>query len=545
MTTLEGMASRWRRDPCSFIEECLRDPETGLPFRLYPAQREFVRRAFTLTGPGKLRYPELLFGSPKKSGKTCTAALCAIYTAVVIGGPFAEVYVLANDFEQSASRVFQACARIIDASPLLKGSAKITNDKITFPATGSFIQACASDYAGFAGANPSLSIFDELWGYVHESSQRLFDEAVPSPARKVSGRLTVSYAGFEGESQLLERLHRRGMAGELAAPDLYAQPGMLMHWGHDYRGVPWVDDAWLSQMRDQLRPNQYLRMIENQWVTSESTFIEMDWWDACVDLAAHPLLVDRDLDVWVGVDASVKRDSTAIVACSWDEENKRVRLIWHRVFQPSPTAPLDFENTIERSLLELRERFHLLEVRFDPYQLVSVAQRLSSQGLPMVEFAQSVPNLTEASSNLYELIKGRNLLLYADDAMRLAISRAVAVETSRGWRIAKEKQSHKIDVIVALAQAALGAVVGGQNFPYLGVYNYYKHLAQGKSDPTVPTVDGEGSQYERFYREAKEQMEGVSDCSECGLRLGPAKVTTGRGVVHPECWRKMRSQGRE
>ena len=46
--------------------------------------------------------------------------------------------------------------------------------------------------------------------------------------------------------------------------------------------------------------------------------------------------------------------------------------------------------------------------------------------------------------------------------MRLAAIRAVALETSRGWRIAKEKASHKIDPIVALAQAVLGAVKQGQ-----------------------------------------------------------------------------------
>jgi phage terminase large subunit-like protein len=73
-------------------------------------------------------------------------------------------------------------------------------------------------------------------------------------------------------------------------------------------------------------------------------------------------------------------------------------------------------------------------------------------------FPQSVPNLTEASQNLYELIKGRNLLAYPDAGIRLAISRAVAVETPRGWRIGKDKQSHKIDVVVALAMAALAAV---------------------------------------------------------------------------------------
>jgi phage terminase large subunit-like protein len=102
------------------------------------------------------------------------------------------------------------------------------------------------------------------------------------------------------------------------------------------------------------------------------------------------------------------------------------------------------------------------EVRYDPYQLVAVAQRLSAEGLPMVEFAQSVPNLTEASSNVYELIKGRNLAVYPDAEMRLAVSRCVALETSRGWRIAKEKTSHKVDVVIALAMAALGAVRGGQ-----------------------------------------------------------------------------------
>ncbi len=101
------------------------------------------------------------------------------------------------------------------------------------------------------------------------------------------------------------------------------------------------------------------------------------------------------------------------------------------------------------------------EVRYDPYQMQAVAQRLVSLHVPMVEFAQSSPNLTEASTNLFELVKARNLVVYPDDAIRLAVSRAVAIETPRGWRIAKEKQSHKIDVVIALGMAALGAVQGG------------------------------------------------------------------------------------
>jgi hypothetical protein len=45
--------------------------------------------------------------------------------------------------------------------------------------------------------------------------------------------------------------------------------------------------------------------------------------------------------------------------------------------------------------------------------------------------------------------------------MRLAISRAVAVEGPRGWKLSKEKQTHKIDVVVALGMAPLATVENG------------------------------------------------------------------------------------
>jgi phage terminase large subunit-like protein len=451
--------ARWKRDPVAFIRQALVNPETNTPFELYPDEQRFIRKAFTVTAAGALPFAEILFSAPKKSGKTALAAMLTIYVICVLGGAFGEAYCVANDFEQASSRVFQAITRIIQASPLLRHSAKFTSNKIDFTSTGSTIIAIASDYAGAAGANPTITVFDELWGYTSERSQRLWDEMVPVPTRKISVRLTVTYAGFEGESALLESLFKHALQGELIGPDLYRAGGMLAYWTHG-RPAPWQTDEWREQMREQLRPNAYLRLIENRWVTSESSFVEMDWWNRCVDADLSPVLADPRIPIWIGVDASVKRDSTAVVACTFAEG--KVRLVWHRIFQPSPKDPLDFEATIEKSLLELRRRFYLREVRYDPYQLVAVAQRLTQQGLPMLEFPQSVPNLTEASTNLYEIIKGRNLVAYEDADMRLAISRAVALETSRGWRIAKEKQSHKIDVVVALAQAALGAVVQGQ-----------------------------------------------------------------------------------
>ena len=60
--------------------------------------------------------------------------------------------------------------------------------------------------------------------------------------------------------------------------------------------------------------------------------------------------------------------------------------------------------------------------------------------------------------HLYESLKYGNFVLYPDERMRQAAQHTVALESARGWRMAKEKTSHRIDVIVALAMSALAAV---------------------------------------------------------------------------------------
>lgn len=347
----------------------------------------------------------------------------------------------------------------------MRREAKVTADKIAFPAfANATIRTVASDYQSAAGANPVISCFDELWAYSSERARRLFDEMAVPPTRRIACRLTVTYAGFEGESDLLEELYKRGMKQPVVGPSLHAGDGILMFWSHE-PVAPWQTADWLAEMRRSQRPNQYLRMVENRWVTTESNFVAMEDWDRCVDSNNGRHVTNRGLSIWVGVDASVKHDSTAIVAVSWDRPAEKVRLVQHRIFQPSPDDPLNFEDTIEATLLELRARFHVVKVLFDPWQMQSVSQRLRRVGLPIEEYAQSTANLTAASQNLYELVTGGNLAVYSDAAMRLAISRAVAVETARGWRISKEKQSHKVDVVVALAMAAHACVEGQSSAP--------------------------------------------------------------------------------
>jgi phage terminase large subunit-like protein len=340
------------------------------------------------------------------------------------------------------------------------------SDKIEFPLNGATITALASDYAGAAGANPTISTFDELWGYTSERSRRLWDEMVPPPTRKIACRLTTTYAGFEGESVLLEELYKRGLVQQQIGPDLYAGNGLLMFWSHTPI-APWQSTEWLDQMRHQLRPNAFLRMIENRFVSTESNFVDPEWIDRCIDPSWSPVINNKSLPVYIGVDASVKKDSTAIVAVCFDRSINKVRLVAHRIFQPTSAEPLNFELTVERTIKEFCARFMVRGIYYDPYQMASVAQRLATSGLAMQEYTQTTDHLTAMGSNLFELIKGGNLVLYPDDAIKLALNRAVAKETPCGWKITKEKISHKIDVVIAMAMAALAAVEHGQHTPRL------------------------------------------------------------------------------
>lgn len=460
MIKILELINRWKADPVTFMESLV-DPETGQRFRLYDEQKVFIRKALTLDDQGELPYPELLFSAPKKSGKTALAAMIMLYVVFVLGGRYAEGYCCSNDFEQSQGRVFEAVKRILGASRIFHGSYAATANKITFPATGATIQALANDYQGAAGSNPSITCFDELWGYVSESSRRLWDEMVCPPTRKIKCRLTVSYAGFEGESELLEELFKEGKKGDEIAPDLYKTSHMLMYWTHKLL-APWQTESWREQMEKQLRKNAYLRLIENRWVSSETSFIDPEWWQRCINSDHKPIVQDKSLAVWIGVDASVKHDSSAVVGVTWDRKNGRVKLVFHRAFYPSKEQPLDLEETLEETIREAREKYNLKKVFYDPFQFHRSATTLSKEGLPMEEFPQSVPNLTKASQNLFELIKGGNLEAYPDDEMTKAIGQAVAIESARGWKISKNKRSHKIDLVVALAQAALAATTGSK-----------------------------------------------------------------------------------
>jgi len=187
--------------------------------------------------------------------------------------------------------------------------------------------------------------------------------------------------------------------------------------------------------------------IRNKFVSSDAQFIAAADWDACVKLDKPPHS-NPMVPIIVAIDASTKRDSTAIVAVAGEKDN--VVLRYHKIFQPTTNKPIDFEE-VEQCLIDLKKKYPNAVLVYDQYQLASVVQRLSKLGWRCEEFIQSPQNLSACTQCLYDLTKYQRLILYPDSKMRDAALRAVITENTTGMRLAKQQSD---DIITALAMAA-------------------------------------------------------------------------------------------
>ncbi|HEV8342591.1 MAG TPA: hypothetical protein VGR30_09500, partial [Candidatus Binatia bacterium] len=83
---------------------------------------------------------------------------------------------------------------------------------------------------------------------------------------------------------------------------------------------------------------------QNEWVSSENRFIDPGTYDACVEPGLRP---DPRGTLFMGCDASVRRDSTAIVAVKYDESTDRLILADHKIWTPAAGQSINLEATLE------------------------------------------------------------------------------------------------------------------------------------------------------------------------------------------------------
>jgi hypothetical protein len=165
---------------------------------------------------------------------------------------------VANDEEQATGRVFKTAVDLIEHNKALGGECEVYTSQIRMN-NGTTVRPISSDFKGAAGSRHSLVVFDEIWGFEQEKARRLFEELTPPPSEASAWMLIVTYAGFTGESDLLESIYQRGMSDPRRVDtelECYENDELFLFWSHTPR-QPWQDEAYYAQQRKILRPAQF------------------------------------------------------------------------------------------------------------------------------------------------------------------------------------------------------------------------------------------------------------------------------------------------
>jgi phage terminase large subunit-like protein len=113
----------------------------------------------------------------------------------------------------------------------------------------------------------------------------------------------------------------------------------------------------------------------------------------------------------------------------------------------------DFE-TIENDLVDLCRRFRVESVAYDPWASTQLAQRMTAQRVPMIEFRSSTANFSEPTKELDAAMRSGRIRHDGNGPLAWAIGNVVAHYDARGNVFPrKARPENKIDPVVALIMA--------------------------------------------------------------------------------------------
>ena len=442
-------------DPVEWIENNFYIPETGRPMELYPAQREPLVEALRRDEHGKFIYSTVLWGAIKKSAKSSIAAAVAMWFA--FRRPYSSIKVLGNDLKQAESRTYEYARRGVLLREDWKSTIQVNNYKMTLP-NRSMIEAIPVDPTGEAGGNDDLLVYTELWGWKSTKHQQMWSESTLSPTKYgESIRWCETYAGFTGESPVLEQLYRAGVLdGEVfnAEREMYrnGRSRIFALW-MTRPSLPWQTPDYYAQESATLAPSEFRRLHRNEWVSSEESFLEdMVMWDLCSG-DVPPL--EPNEPVVVAIDAAVSNDCFAAVTVSRREEQLYLREC--RIWTPPPGGRIDFDEP-RAYLRDLGTRYNVYQYAYDPSQMHDMATGLQREGVGWFRPFQQGQERIVGDKHLYDLIRGRRF--HHDGlhhALREHVANANRKEDGDKLRIIKRADHLKIDACVALAMACAEA----------------------------------------------------------------------------------------
>ena len=451
---------------------------------------------------GLRRYRKCLIIVPRKNGKSLFAAAVGLYMLVADGEAGAEIYAGATS-EKQALEVFTP-ARLMAQRQDFKSYYQVDIQKknINVLKTASRFEPLIGKPGD--GASPSCSIHDEY--HEHPTDEQVDTMETGMGAREQPLLFIITTAGDnlagpcfamkQDVENILEGHFENdeffGIIFTVDDGDDWTSEDALVKANPNY-GISVGAEFLKSRQRDAIASARKQGIFKtkhlNLWVSARSAFFNMQKWKECT----RDIKLDdyRGRDCYVGLDLASKKDIAALemlFPVSDDEyvrfgkyylpegtvnapENEHYRT-WVRegYITETPGDITDF-NYIEDDIVEIASMFQVVNLAYDPFQATMLVANLMNRNLPVVEYKQTVLNMSEPMKTLEALTLAQKIHHDGCPVMSWQMSNVTArVDKKDNVYPNKDRAENKIDnpgaLIMALGCLIVDQATGGGSSVY-------------------------------------------------------------------------------
>lgn len=467
----------------------------GTPFWLLPWQEQLIRDIFGIVKPdGNRQFRTAFVEICKKVGKSELAAAVALYLLYADNEPSAEVYGAAAD-RQQASIVFDVAKQMVEMSPALMKRSKLmgATKRIVNYGNAGYYQVLSAEVGGKHGFSVSGLVFDEIHT---QPNRQLYDVLTKgsSDARQNPLHFIITTAGNDRHSIAYE-LHTKAvdiLEGRRVDPTFYPVVYGLKD------DDDWEDEAnWykvnpslgytvdIERLRDAYREAKqnpadkvtfkWLRC--NMWVSST-----VAWIPDAIYMRGNESIEAASLegrDCYAGLDLSSTGDITALVLIFPPRGKNEKYVLLPYFWIPEETIPRRVKansvpydiwekqgyimategnvihyNFIEKFIMDLAEKYHILEIAVDRWNATQMIQNLEGEGFTIIPFGQGFSSMSAPTKEFYRLLMEGRIIHGGNPVLRwMAGNVVIDTDPAGNIKVTKAKSKEKIDGIVAAIMA--------------------------------------------------------------------------------------------
>ncbi|MGU0652754.1 terminase large subunit [Pseudomonas aeruginosa] len=448
---------------------------------------------------GKRRFREAYEEIPRKNGKSARLAARGIYLFAADGESGAEVYSGATT-EKQAFEVFRPAWMMAHKLENLRNRFGIElsgNQKNPGPM---FVMEDMSKFETVIGnpgdgASPHAALVDEY--HEHDTDALVDTMQTGMGAREQPLLSIITTAGsnlggpcYEKRRDVIRILEGQtidetifGIIYTIDGDDPWDDPASLIKANPNY-GVSVFPDFLLAQLqqakRSASKQNAFRTKHLNQWVGARTVWMNMLAWQRQKrDFTIADMAGCR---CWMALDLASKKDVAALVmlfekagqfyctprfyapeaAAEENEKYQNFALEGHLVLTPGSMTDYAF---IEADILDLAKQIDLQDSAFDDWQANYLITRLSNTSIPVVDFNQTVKNMSDPMKEVEARVIARTLWHDGNPVMTWMMGNVAAkIDAKENIYPRKENDNDpncKIDGPVALIMAMGRALVAG------------------------------------------------------------------------------------